>query len=281
MARLEVLKTYKLYIGGKFVRSESGRTMAIESGRQNIQVPLASRKDFRNSVVAARKAFSPWCDRTAFNKSQILYRIGEMLEVRKEQFIEELVLMGVTKTKATKEISSCVELCVYYSGWCDKFSSISSSVNPVSSSHFNFSIPEPMGVVAHLYNETLVGFISGILASIAGGNTCIAIANESTALSALSFSEVLNSSDVPAGVVNILSCKASSLLEHIGTHKDVNATLSSIEYLEKLQSLSPSNLKRCIGWKNQDASLEKILNFQEIKTTWHPIEKIKAKGGKY
>jgi len=280
MDRLEVLKTYKLHIDGKFVRSESGRTFGVEKSKKKIQIPLASRKDFRNSVVAARKAFPLWQERTAFNKSQILYRIGEMLEGRKEQFIDELQLLRFTKAQAKKEVDTCIDLCIYYSGWCDKYSSLASSVNPVSSAHFNFSIPEPMGVVVTICEHSFKGFVHSILTCITGGNSCIAVASNSIGMCALSFGEVLASSDVPAGVVNILSSEISSLSEHIGTHKDVNAIHAQND-ISKYQELSESNLKRCIDWNDDSPSLKKILDFQEVKTSWHPIEKVMAKGGKY
>jgi acyl-CoA reductase-like NAD-dependent aldehyde dehydrogenase len=172
---------------------------------------LSSRKDFRNAVVAARKAFTDWSERAAFNRGQILYRIAEMLEGRKSQFVDELMQQGVSKASAEKEVRLSIDRCVYYSGWCDKFQQLFGSVNPVATSHFNFSVPEPMGVVSILADEnsSLLGLLSALLPTIAGGNTCVILASESKPLCSITLAEVLDTSDLPGGVVNILTGKSS------------------------------------------------------------------------
>ena len=214
--RLEVLKTYKIYIGGQFPRTESGRYyIATNSKGENLaNVCLGSRKDFRDAVVAARNALGGWSGRAAFNRGQILYRIAEMLEGRKGQFVDELMKQDSTKVQAEKEVNLCIDRLIYYSGWCDKFQQVFSSVNPVASSHFNFSVPEPTGVVAAIapQNDSLLGLVSVIAPIIAGGNTCIVLASATKPLCAVTFAEVLNSSDLPGGVVNILTGKVAELV---------------------------------------------------------------------
>lgn len=290
--RIEVLKTYKIYIGGDFPRTESGRyyTPMNKTGKGLANICLSSRKDFRNAVSAARKAMS-WSARAAFNRSQILYRIGEMLEGRKAQFVEELMQMDYTKAQATKEVETAVDRLIYYAGWCDKYQQVFSSVNPVASSHFNFSAQEPMGVIAVIApNENpLLGLVSTIAPVIAGGNTCIVLASEDKPLCAITFAEVLNSSDVPGGVVNILTGKESELYDQMASHMDVNAliyTRDNKDYLKKIQTTATGNFKRVYEWKKDwlkdDAqSPYMILDCQEVKTTWHPIENIAGAGSGY
>src|SRR4030095_6840766 len=199
--RLEVLKTYKIYIGGQFPRTESGRYYIASNskGDQLANVCLSSRKDFRDAVVAARNAFRGWSGRAAFNRGQILYRIAEMLEGRKAQFLEELIKQDVSKVQAQKEVTVSIDRLIYYAGWCDKYQQLFGTVNPVASSHFNFSVPEPTGVVAVIapQNNSLIGLVSVIAPAIAGGNTCVVLASETKPLCAVSFAEVINSSDVP------------------------------------------------------------------------------------
>jgi len=227
--RLEVLKTYKIYIGGQFPRTESGRYyIATNSKKEKLaNVCLSSRKDFRDAIGKARAAFGGWSGRAAFNRGQILYRIGEMLEGRKAQFVDELMKQDATKTQAEKEVSLCIDRLIYYSGWCDKFQQLYSSVNPVASSHFNFSNPEPMGVAAAIapQSDSLLGLVSIIAPIIAGGNTCVVLASNTKPLCAVTFAEVLNSSDLPGGVVNILTGKVAELALFFADHMDVNATI--------------------------------------------------------
>ena len=286
MARTEILKTYKIYIGGQFPRNESGRFYPLKnkSGETLANICLSSKKDFRNAVVSARNAFTGWSSRNAFNRSQILYRIAEMLEGRKEQFTSEIILQGGNKTDAAKEVELSIDRLVYYSGWCDKYSQIFSSVNPVSSSHFNFSVPEPTGVVSIIAPEenSLIGLVSVIAPAIASGNTCIVLASETKPLCAVTFAEVLNSSDVPAGVVNILTGKTSELLSVFSSHMDVNAIIycrKNADEIKLVQENSSLNVKRCFirkeNFMNESSQNPYfILDTTEIKTTWHPIENI-------
>ena len=293
MKRLDILKTYKIFIGGKFPRTESGRyyPLSNKKGDPIANICLSSRKDVRNAVVAARKACEDWSGRTAFNRSQILYRIAEVLEGRKEQFITEIVLQGKTKVSAEKEVLLSIDRCIYYAGWCDKYQQISSSVNPVSSSHFNFSVPEPMGVVAMVAPEesSLLGLLSVLLPCIAGGNSCVLLASEQYPLCSISLAEVLATSDVPGGVINILTGKSNELHEHLSSHMDVNAIVYCREHKKEFKTIQENasiNVKRSFNWfkdwskeANQNPYL--ITDLQETKTTWHPIEKVVAKGGKY
>ena len=285
--RLEVLKTYKIYIGGQFPRTESGRYyIVVNSANEKLaNVCVASRKDFRDSVVAARNAFGGWSGRAAFNRGQILYRIAEMLEGRKLQFIEELVKQDSTPAQAALEVNLAVDRLIYYSGWCDKYQQIFSSVNPVASSHFNFSVPEPTGVVAAIAPQTdsLIGLVSLIAPIIAGGNTCIILASHTKPLCAVTFAEVLNSSDLPGGVINILTGKVSELVSYFADHMDVNATVyceQDAATQQMIKERSALNVKRIvlydkINWLSDEAqSPYFIMDMQEIKTTWHPIENI-------
>ena len=285
MKRIEVLKTYKIYAGGKFPRTESGRYYLALNGKGD---PIAnmcrgSRKDIRNAVVFARKALGSWSGKTAFNRSQILYRIAEVLEGRKSQFIEELTFQGSTKSSALKEVESSIDRIVYYAGWCDKYCQIGSSVNPVSSSHFNFSTYEPVGVVGVIapQDSSLYGLISTLMPVIAGGNSCVLLANEKMPLCAVTFAEVLHASDVPGGVVNIITGHISELIKPLATHMDVNAiSISNLPELKReIDLYSVDNLKRVrsydVNWKSKEnQALHLITDFQEIKTTWHPIENI-------
>lgn len=286
MERLEVLKTYKIYIGGKFPRTESARYYSPKNAEGQVlgNICLSSRKDVRNAVVAARSAFGGWSERTAFNRSQILYRMAEMLEGRSAQFVEELILQGATKAKAEKEVHLAIDRLIYYAGWCDKYTQVLSSVNPVASSHFNFSAHEATGVVGVFVGQTtaLIDLVSIVAPIIAGGNTCVVIANENMPLSAITFAEVLNTSDLPGGVVNILTGKQSEMLPSLTTHMDVNAVAycgNDNEVLKSIQLNAVNNLKRVRNydrnWMDTDAQdLYFISDFQELKTTWHPIENI-------
>jgi acyl-CoA reductase-like NAD-dependent aldehyde dehydrogenase len=293
MSRIEILKTYKLYIGGQFPRTESGRYYPLLDKKKNViaDICLGSRKDFRNAVVAARGAFAGWSGRSAFNRSQILYRIAEMLETRKSQFIEELIQQGATKTNAQVEVAAAVDRLVYYAGWCDKFQQVFSSVNPVASSHFNFSVPEPTGVVAIVapQDSSLIGLVSVIAPVIAGGNVCVALASEKLPLCSITFAEVLATSDLPAGVVNILTGKTSELITHMSSHMDVNALVYAGKDQKEIQLAKENatlNVKRVFVYRedwNKAASQNPyfIFDTQEIKTTWHPIENIGVGGAKY
>ena len=239
-----------------------------------------SRKDIRNAVVFARKALGSWSGKTAFNRSQILYRIAEVLEGRKSQFIEELTFQGSTKSSALKEVESSIDRIVYYAGWCDKYCQIGSSVNPVSSSHFNFSTYEPVGVVGVIapQDSSLYGLISTLMPVIAGGNSCVLLANEKMPLCAVTFAEVLHASDVPGGVVNIITGHISELIKPLATHMDVNAiSISNLPELKReIDLYSVDNLKRVrsydVNWKSKEnQALHFITDFQEIKQHGIPL----------
>ena len=292
--RLEVLKTYKIYVGGQFPRTESGRyyVPTTAAGKKLANVCLSSRKDFRDAVVAARAAYGGWSTRAAFNRGQILFRMAEMLEGRKAQFIDELMQQDSSKGKAEKEVNLAIDRLIYYAGWCDKYQQLFSAVNPVASSHFNFSVPEPTGVVVAIapQGDSLLGLVSVIAPVIAGGNTCVVLASETKPLCSVTFAEVLNSSDLPGGVVNILTGKVTELASWFVTHMDVNATIfceNDSEIKKMMQEKSALNLKRIffydkIKWKTDTGqSPYFILDTQEIKTTWHPVENIAGSGGGY
>ncbi|MDH4056347.1 MAG: aldehyde dehydrogenase family protein [Gammaproteobacteria bacterium] len=281
--RIAVAKTYKIYIGGKFPRTESGRYFAHKDKKGNVVANMCrgSRKDFRNAVVAARNAEAGWARASAYLRGQILYRIAEMLEGRREQFIAELVLQGATQKAAEKEVDQSIDRLIYYAGWADKYQQVFSAVNPVSSSHFNFSVLEPTGVVSILApdNSGLLGLIGNVAPVIAGGNTCVVLASESKPLSAVSFAEVLHASDVPGGVVNILTGFRSELTEQFASHMDVNAVIycdGSKAVAKSVQTLAADNIKRVIArdrvdWSGDAENPYLIRDTQEVKTTWHPI----------
>ena len=281
--RIAVAKTYKIYIGGKFPRTESGRYFPLEDKQGNIIANMCrgSRKDFRNSVVAARKAQPGWSKASAYLRGQILYRIAEMLEGRREQFIAELYLQGSTSRSAEKEIDQSIDRLIYFAGWADKYQQVFSSVNPVASSHFNFSVLEPTGVVSILApgDSSLLGLISNIAPAIVGGNTCVILASESKPLCAISFAEVLHASDVPGGVVNILTGFRSELTEYFASHMDVNAVVycdGGKAAARTVQELAADNIKRVIArnridWTGDAENPYLIRDTQEVKTTWHPI----------
>jgi acyl-CoA reductase-like NAD-dependent aldehyde dehydrogenase len=285
ISRLPVLKTYKIYIGGKFPRTESGRFYLLKNPRTEqplANMCLCSRKDFREAVVAARGAQSGWASRAAYNRSQIIYRIAEMLEGRAVQFIAEMVQMGIAETNAAAEVAASIDRLVYYAGWADKYQQVFSSVNPVASSHFNFSVLEPTGVVSVLTppDSALIGLISTIIPAITGGNTVIALAPRDLALGAVTLSEVLATSDLPGGVVNILTGERSELLEQFATHMDVNAVIycgDDAKERATIREKSAVNVKRAISYDRSDWMADDaqnpylILDTQEIKTTWHPI----------
>ena len=285
--RLEVLKTYKIYVGGQFPRTESGRYYVATNakGTPLANMCLSSRKDFRDAVSNSRNAFGGWSGRAAFNRGQILYRIAEMLEGRKVQFIDELIKQDVPRAAAEKEVNLSIDRLIYYSGWCDKFQQSFGSVNPVASSHFNFSVPEPTGVVAVIapQDTSLLGLVSVIAPVIAGGNTCIVLASYAKPLCAVTFAEVLNSSDLPGGVVNILTGKISELAPFFADHMDVNAVVfceKDKELKKMIQTKASLNVKRVIQYDKKNWQTDNgqspyfITDLQEIKTTWHPIENI-------
>ncbi len=283
-SRVPVAKTYKIYIDGKFPRTESGRYFPLENADGGVIANLCrgSRKDFRNAVVAARKAFPGWSSASAYLRGQILYRIAEMLEGRIDQFVAELVLQGISKRRAKREAEASIDRLIYYAGWSDKYQQIFSAVNPVSSSHFNFSVLEPTGVVSVLApdDSSLLGLVSNIAPIIVGGNTCVVLASEKLPLCAVSFAEVLHASDVPGGVVNVLTGFRDELTDQFASHMDVNAIVdcgSDDDVAKNIQVKAADNIKRVIARGDMDWTKDNsqdpwlIKETQETKTTWHPI----------
>lgn len=282
-SRLAVAKTYKLYVDGKFPRSESGRYYPLERGGAVLaNVCRGSRKDFRDAVLAARNAWGAWSRGSAYLRGQILYRAAEMLEGRAAQFADELVLQGVAKRRAGAEVTAAIDRLVYYAGWADKYQQVFSTVNPVSTSHFNFSVLEPTGVVAIIAPEAsgLLGLVSNVAPAVAGGNTCVVLASQSLPLGAISFAEVLHASDFPAGVINVLTGFRDELIEPFATHMDVNAVVygdQDAEAARRIQELAADNIKRVIlrggvDWNSAAAQGPyAISDTQETKTTWHPV----------
>ena len=290
--RINVLKTYKIFIGGKFPRTESGRFYQLNNRRKAVaNVCLSSRKDLRNAVVAARGAFEKWSGSTAYNRSQILYRMAEMMEGRKDQFISELVLQGVDIKKATVEVDLSIDRVIYFAGWADKINQGFGSVNPVATSHFNFSLMEPMGVVGLVAPEKsgLLGLVSSLCPILVSGNCAVVLASEKLPLCSITLAEVLATSDVPGGVVNILTGKKEEIMVHLAKHMDVNAIYltDNLEHKKSVQEEAIQNLKRVIVGKQKswdDSSVENpyiITDFMETKTTWHPVEVISGTGSGY
>lgn len=284
-ARLPVPKTFKVFIRGKLVRSESSRYYALRHpGSDQIlaNVCQCSRKDFRDAVVAARAAQGPWAAASAYARGQVLYRLAEMLEGRSEQFIAEMVQQGIGQAQAKIEFATAIDRLIYYAGWTDKYQQVFSSVNPVASSHFNFSVLEPMGVISILCppHSALLGVVSTIAPAIAGGNALVALAPHDLPLSAVTFAEVLATSDLPAGVVNILTGERSELLEQFASHMDVNAVIycgDDDSERATVGAKSALNVKRAVTYDRKDWLADDaqnpyfILDTQEVKTTWHPI----------
>lgn len=285
-SRLQVLKTYKMYVGGAFIRSESGKVVpafAPDGKTLLAQVCRGSRKDFRDAVVAARKAFPKWSGSAAYLKGQILYRAAEMLEMRAEEMEREIARStGCSAAVARREVADAVELLVHYAGWTDKFTAVFGSVNPVSSPHFNFTYPEGTGVVGIFCPDapSFLPLVHLVAAAILTGNTCIVVASEKYPLPALTFGEILATSDLPGGVVNILSGLRSDIAPTAATHMDVNAIVNGYEdaALDKtLHEGTSVNMKRYArhalapaDWRKADRP-DWILDTVEFKTAWHPV----------
>lgn len=285
--RLDIHKTYKLYIGGNFVRSESGRYLPARSAAGELleNVCHASRKDLRDAVSGARAAFGGWARKTAYLRGQILYRAAEMLQNREAELTRELVRStGVSSGRARKEVAGAIDRLVYFAGWTDKYSQLFGSINPVASAHFNFTTPEPTGVVAVLAPDEpcLLALVSLIAPAILSGNTVVAVASEKYPLAAVTFSEILATSDLPGGVVNLLTGKRADLLDHFASHMDINAIVDgtgSVECGKRLQAGVAANLKRyndyslaATEWATARAEDPyRMLGTVEFKTAWHPI----------
>ena len=278
MSRIDVNKTYKLFIGGAFPRSESGRVYEIKGANKKFiaNPALASRKDLRDAVVAAKAAHSGWANATAFNRGQILYRVAEIMQGRSDQFIDEIcALEGVTTKAAKIQVEEAIDTWVWYSGWCDKLSSVSGSLNQVSGPFYNFTTPEALGVVAIFAENkpSLLGVVRTLAPVIASGNSAVLIASESYPLPAITLSEVLATSDVPGGVVNILTGKIAELAPWVGSHMEIDgvdvAGLSKKQE-EELKLVGADNLKRIFRFSPTNHP-ERILSFMEQKTVWHPV----------
>ncbi|MEU2063126.1 aldehyde dehydrogenase family protein [Streptomyces sp. NPDC013455] len=292
-ARLSVFKTYKLYVGGKFPRSESGRVYEVSDAKGNwlANAPLSSRKDARDAVVAARKAFGGWAGATAYNRGQVLYRVAEMLEGRREQFVREVAdAEGLSKPKAAAVVDATIDRWVWYAGWTDKIAQVIGGANPVAGPYFNLSSPEPTGVVAVLAprESSFLGLVSVVAPVIATGNTAVVIASEKAPLPALSLGEVLATSDVPGGVVNVLSGRTAELAAPLAAHQDVNAIdlAGADETLAKeLEIAAADNLKRVLRPQAVDyfetPGIDRMTAFLETKTVWHPTGSLGASGSSY
>ncbi len=281
MTRLAVPKTYKLYIGGKFPRSESGRTYEVRSAKGDFlaNASLASRKDARDAVVAARSALSGWAGATAYNRGQVLYRIAELLEGRRAQFVEEIVLLeGVSASAAQAQVDEAIDRWVWYAGWTDKHAQVAGNANPVAGPYFNISVPEPTGVVAVIapQDSSLLGFVSAVAPPLVAGNTVVVVASEKLPLSAISLAEVLATSDVPGGVVNVLTGSLAEIAPWLAAHADVNALdlvgAGALDWID-LEIAAADTLTRVLppeeGPGAAAPTLDRITAFTETKTVWH------------
>jgi acyl-CoA reductase-like NAD-dependent aldehyde dehydrogenase len=292
VTHLAVSKTYKLFIGGGFPRSESGRTYQVRDRKGNFMAnaALASRKDLRDAVVAARKGYTAWSKATAYNRGQVIYRIAEMLESRRTEFAELIMIStGASRENATAEVENAIDRLVHYAGWTDKLAAVMGSANPVSSPYFCYSAPEPMGVVGVLAptGSPLLGLISVIAPVITGGNACVLIAAEQDPCVAITFAEVAATSDVSAGVINILTGRTSELAPHLAAHADVNAldlTGSDPELRASLERAAAETVKRVYVPKGEPdfaapPGTARLRAFLEIKTVWHPTGALSLSGG--
>ena len=276
--RLDVKKTYKLFIGGAFPRSESGRSYQIQDSKRNfIANPAqASRKDLRDAVLAAKNSQAQWSSATAYNRGQILYRIAEIMEGRSDQFIAEIVaLEGTTPKAALKQVQEAIDTWVWYAGWTDKISSTAGSTNPIAGPYYNFTIPEPLGVVGIFAEQksSLLGVIRGLAPVLASGNSAVVVASERRPLPAITLSECCATSDVPSGVINILTGVTSELAPWMASHMEVDGIdISGLDPKSDadIRKSGTENLKRIHRFKSEN-SPDRILSFMEYKTVWHPI----------
>ena len=283
MSRTDVRKTYKLYIVGAFPRSESGRTYLVNdhAGRLLANAAKASRKDARDAVKAARSAFAGWSGRTAYNRGQVVYRIAEVLESRRTQFEAEIVAaVGAKPAEARAEVDAAIDRLVWYAGWTDKIAQVDGAANPVAGPYFNLSSPEPTGVVAVIAPDSpLLGLVSVVAPLIAVGNTCVVVASQAAPLVAITLAEVLATSDVPGGVVNVLTGDAAEIAPWLASHMDVNGLdltgVTKADLARDLEVAAADNLKRVrrAGVEDLTASpaLDRMTRFLEIKTVWHPM----------
>lgn len=285
MARIDVKKTYKLYIGGAFPRSESGRTYVVNDAKGALlaNASQASRKDARDAVVAARKAFGGWSGRTAYNRGQVVYRIAEVLEGRREQFVAEIrASEGVSAAKANAAVDAAIDRLVWYAGWADKITQVVGTANPVAGPYFNISSPEPTGVVGVVAPRgPLLGLVSVVAPVITTGNTCVVIASEPHPLTAITLGEVMATSDLPGGVVNVLTGSVAEVAPWLASHMDVNGLdLTGVEdaaLATSLEEAAADNLKRVrraplrdVDWLATPGT-DRMTDWLETKTVWHPI----------
>lgn len=285
MPRLPITKTPKPYVGGAFIRSESGRTYPIAdaAGAFFANIPQCTRKDLRNAVEAAAKAGPGWARRTAYNRGQILYRLGEMLEARRQEMIDVLVRGGCDKGRAAKGVDASVDRLIYYAGWADKYEQVLGNVNPVASSHFNFTVTEPMGIIGVIAPDKppLLPLISLIAPVIVSGNTVVALASEKMPYPAILFGEMLATSDLPGGVVNLLTGFRKELVPTFATHTHLRgiSAVASADERRTLRLGAAESVKRVHFAEGEEAdwlgegsqSVYAIRDFLEFKTTWHPI----------
>jgi acyl-CoA reductase-like NAD-dependent aldehyde dehydrogenase len=288
--RIGVRKTYKLYIGGAFPRTESGRAYEVLDARGELLANACrgTRKDIRDAVRAARTAFPGWAARTAFNRAQILYRIAELMEGRRDQFVAEVIAAeGISRPRATRTVNAAIDRWVWYAGWADKYPQIIGTVNPVSGPYFNFSVPEPTGVVGIIAPEeaSLLGLVSRVAPALVSGNALVVLASETRPLPAVTLTEVLATSDVPGGVVNLITGLRSELVSHLAGHMDVNALdafgadpatataleTSAVENVKRYVRPPAAGLDRYDWFAEGAQSPYLIGEFVEIKTVWHPI----------
>lgn len=273
----DVRRTAKLYIGGKFPRSESARSFEVTDSKGNFitNASLASRKDARDAVVAARAAFPGWSGATAYNRSQVLYRVAEIMQGRREQFIDEVSAWS-TRAQATKEVDQAIDRWVWYAGWADKLAMVTGSNNPVAGPFFNFSVPEPTGVVAVIapQGQSLLGLVEGIASAVVSGNAVVVVTSAQNPLPAVSLGEVLATSDVPGGVINILTGHTAEIAPWLASHMDVNAIdlsgVSDKKLARELEESAAENLKRVLRPGTSPDGLARIKNYLETKTVWHP-----------
>lgn len=279
MSRLDVRKTYKLYINGEFPRSESGRSYPVMDARGRVvsRVAQASRKDLREAVRAARHALTGWAGKSGYNRGQILYRIAEVMEDRADTFTDQVMLGGSSRARARTEVERAIDRWVWYAGWADKFAQVYGNLNPVAGPFFNISVPEPSGVVGLVAPErpALLGLVSRLAPVLVPGNTAVVVASESQPMPAVTLTEVFETADVPAGVVNVLSGHPAELVPWLADHMDVNAIDAAgaePELLTRVQAGSVHNVKRVVV---ADGDLDTqspylIAAFTETKTVWHP-----------
>jgi acyl-CoA reductase-like NAD-dependent aldehyde dehydrogenase len=285
--RVDVRKTYKLYIGGKFPRSESGRSYVVSDarGRFLANAAYASRKDARDAVVAARKAFPGWSGATAYNRGQVLYRVAEVMEGRREQFVSDVAASeDLTRPRATKIVDAAIDRWVWYAGWSDKLAQVVGGMNPVAGPYFDFSVPEPTGVVAVLapQQSSLLGVVSVVAPVIVSGNTVVVASSYEHPLPAITLSEALATSDVPGGVVNVLTGRVGDTAPWLASHRDVNAidlagAAGDPEHARELEVAAVDNLKRVVRAPDEEPDwsiepgLDRMTAFLETKTVWHPV----------